>query len=193
MNLRACLTALILLGTTSCAPPPPATPYAEGIQPESNLGLVRVIWDRGTRPDAFCVPDIGDDIGYRLRLGLERRGYRIIRIDVPPLDNSFAPDPVADWSPDMLFDRTPDINRLLRVRVVEYLDASLCDTDRHGTTSTSLDITAVAEIFSRGQSGPVWQTTQRCSVLAGNTSDTVRLCVNELTEGIWMRLPRAVH
>lgn len=175
----------------ACAPAPERIPYRDSVRPLPELGLVRVTWDKGTRPDAFCVPDIGDDISYRLRLGLQQRGYRVTRIAVPPLDNSFAPDPVASWSPERLFEQAPGTERILRVRIVEYLDASLCDTDRHGTTSTSLDITAKAEIFARGRSEPVWHTRQRCSVLDGSTSDTVRLCVNELTDGIWMRLPPA--
>ncbi len=191
MHLRLWLAAWVLLAATSCVPPPEPVPYAAGTRPASALGLVRVTWDRGTRPDAFCMPDIGEDIDYHLRLGLKQRGYQVTRVSVPPLDNSFAPDPVAGWSPEQLFHQAPGIDRILRVRVVEYLDASLCDTDRNGGASRSLDITAEAEVFDRYRPEPVWHTRQRCSVLAGSPSETVRLCVTDLTHAIWQRLPRA--
>ncbi|TYO99883.1 hypothetical protein EDC39_10143 [Geothermobacter ehrlichii] len=186
---RQTIIGLLLVLLTGCAVPAPLPPlpFPPDIGRVSGLALPRITWDKGNRPDVFCEPDIGDAIHRQMRRKAAQRGYRVVRMTVPRLDNSYAPDPVAAWPAEQLLAATPSgADMVMRVRVTEYLDASLCDNSRQGT---SLDMTAVAEIFARGRHEPVWQVTGRCSILGGNTAETVWLCVAELTDALVSRLP----
>ena len=184
------IAGLLLL--TGCLTSPQVEPVAVapidgGLQ---SLALIRPTWD-GTRPDSFCEPDIGDDIHWQLKRSLLKRGYQVIEFKVPKLENSNRPDPVAGWSGKQLRQSTPEsADGIFRLRIVEYLDASLCD----GRNELKfLGITAIAEIFDRKNGERIWQTQQSCSDLSGRTDDAVFNCTGELAQKITARLPPASH
>jgi hypothetical protein len=152
------------------------------------LALLRPTWD-GTRPDSFCAPYISDDIEWQLKQSIRDRGFQVLAFEVPALENSYRPDPVASWSSDELFQLAPEsADAVLRLRIVEYLDSSLCDS---GYEAKFLAITAIAEIFARNNGQLVWQTRQVCSDLSGSTKETVYNCTVELAQKIAARLPLA--
>lgn len=145
---RKILIIVVLMLLNSCLASTPVEPVA--ITPINGglqiLAMSRPTWD-GTRPDSLCVPDIGDDINWHLKSSLRKRGYKVIDFKVPPLENSNRPDPVAAWSGDELRQSTPEsVDGIFRLRIIEYLDASLCDS---GYEAKFLGITAIAEIFNR--------------------------------------------
>lgn len=184
------ITSLLLL--TSCIDyskiePVAITPINGGMQ---ILALSRPTWD-GTRPDSFCVPDIGDDINWHLKSSLQKRGYKVIDFKVPPLENSNRPDPVAAWSGEELRQSAPEsVDGIFRLRIIEYLDSSLCDS---GYEAKFLGITAIAEIFNRKNGELIWQNRQWSNDLAGSSSDAVFNCAGELAQKIAARLPPATR
>lgn len=163
------------------------TPIDGGLD---TLALMRPTWD-GTRPDMFCVSDIGDDIHWQLKRSLLKRGYQVIEFKVPSLEISNRPDPVAGWSGKELRQSAPEsADGIFRLRIVEYLDASLCD----GRNELKfLGITAIAEIFDRKNGQLIWQTRQLCSDLSGRTDDAVFNCTGDLAQKIATRLPLAAR
>lgn len=161
-------------------------PFSDPEARISTIALMRATWD-GTRPDPFCQPDIGDEIDRHLKWALEKSGYKILSFQVPDLDNSNRPDPVASWSSSQLKDAAPEgADAIMRLRIVEYLDASLCDS---GYEIKSLNITGIAEIYSTDSRLKLWETRQLCSDLSKSTRDVVFTCTTELARGIVGRLP----
>lgn len=187
---RKFLATAGLLLLTSCL----GTPRTGNNQPTPlttqvhTLALTRTTWD-GTRPDSFCQPDIGDNIRWQMKQSLLALGYQVNYVRLPALDNSNRPDPVAGWSGAQLSQQIgPATDGIFRMRIVEYLDASLCDT---GFESKSLGITAVAEIFASNDGQLLWQTRQSCSDTSGQTSEVADNCSFWLVKKIARQLPPA--
>jgi len=188
--LHICLLSMAALLSASCLAYPPTDPVA--FDPEdtrvASLALGRPVWD-GTRPDDFCQPDIGDDIRWQLKDSLQKRGYRVVDLILPPLDNSNRPDPLASLPDAQLSAQAPDnVDAVFRLRIVEFLDDSLCDSHYE---LKSLDIAAVAEIYDRRTGMQIWQTRQLCSDISRDTRDAVYSCTVQLAQRITARLPRA--
>ena len=191
-NVRRFLVSVGLLLLTGCLGSPPVrpgsvVPLAGDVQ---ILAMLRTTWD-GTRPDAFCQPDIGDDIRLQVKQALRARGYRIVDFKTPSLENSNRPDPVAGWSGAELSRKAPPVaDGIFRLRIIEYLDAALCDG---GFELKSINIAIIAEIFAPSDGRLLWQTRQWCSDLSRSTSDVVYNCSTELADKIGVQLPLASH
>ncbi|WP_020677727.1 hypothetical protein [Geopsychrobacter electrodiphilus] len=190
-NLRYFMVVAGLLMLTGCLGYPRPVKTLQPLPADvKTLAMIRTTWDK-TRPDAFCQPDIGDDIYRQMKQSLQDLGYQVVDFKVPPLDNSNRPDPVAGMSGAELLHNAPQsVDGIFRLRVVEYLDAALCDT---GYESKSLDLTAVAEIFARKDGKLLWQTRQLCGDISGRTRDVVYNCSVGLSQRIARQLPPASH
>jgi len=190
--IRFWLLSMVAILASSCLayPPTEPVPFSPDDTRISSLALGRPVWE-STRPDAFCQPDIGDDIRWQLKNSLINRGYRVVDMDMPPLDNSNRPDPLSTLSPEKFSARAPEIaDAVFRLRVVEYLDASLCDSFNE---LKALDITAIAEIYDRRSGRQLWSTRQLCSDIARRTRDAVFGCTVQLSQRITARLPFAAE
>lgn len=191
MNIQRKTSPLLVVAVlllSGCLPSPQVeiVPFTTPETQINSLALTRTTWD-GTRPDAFCQPNIGNDIDWHLKKGLTKRGYKTLPLPVADLDNSNRPDPVATWSFEQLLGAAPDgADGIMRLRIVEYLDGSLCDS---GYEMKSLGITAIAEIYSIQSGEKIWETRQLCTDLAGSTSDVVFACTTQLVRRIVNRLP----
>lgn len=182
------LATVLLGGCFLPAPQVEVVPFANPEAQISVLALTRTTWDQ-TRPDPFCQPEIGNDIDWHLKKGLEKRGYTTLSLQVPDLDNSNRPDPVATWGFEQLKGAAPEkADAIMRLRVVEYLDGSLCDS---GYEMKSLGITAITEIYSMHSGQKIWESRQLCNDLSGKTSDVVFACTTQLARRIVGSLPPA--
>ncbi len=181
---RFCLAGLLL---TSCLPLPPLepiaiTPIEGGVK---SVALSRPTWD-GTGPDRFCEPDIGDEIEWQLKRSMLKRNYELLDFKLP---SRKVPDQVAGWSGKEFSLSAPEsADAVFRLRIVNYLDASLCDT---GRDLKFFGMTAVAEMFDRKNGELIWQTEQNCSDWSRGTKVVIENCTRELVRKITQRLPSA--
>lgn len=158
-----------LLGTislllTACATPATYSSTLEPINMSSKptvIALPRVFFVE--RPNAFCDADIGDEFHWHLRRELERKGYRVVPADAPPMENVNRPEELATAPAGAMQNLlTGDAQAILRVRIDRYLALDLCSAEAIRT----LEVTGTAELFDRALDHPVW----RHAAKAGDTS-----------------------
>jgi len=182
-----CFTFFILVLTACSTTQPPQVPIALEQAPKV-IALPRLVFS-ADRPDSFCDLDVADRTYYWVRWQLEEKGYRVVPVLLPALENNFRPDPWAKASAAELLSKLPEgADALLLVRITHYLALDFCPREEYPT----FELAGEAELFAPGHQTAVWRSSGTAGTIVRSVAEDAVFSVGtDLAEQLVGPLPPA--
>lgn len=176
------LLLLSLMGCTKTLPPPHTVSL--------NIHTIALLPPQfpNQKPDTACHPDIGRNVRYWIGQVLKGKGYRILFVGAA--ENAQLSAAAGNDLTRLAALAPPQADAVLAVRVVDYLDAGLCDRE-----NPSLSMRATARLIRRTPPQVLWSGTGSASdVAAGGplrVLDPADVVTSDLARQLLSSLPIA--
>jgi len=142
------------------------------------------------KPDTACHPDIGRNVRYWLGQTLKNKGYGILLVDAG--ENAQLSAAAGNDLKRLAALAPTHADAVLVVRVVEYLDAGLCDRE-----NPSLAMRATARLIRRTPPQVLWSGTGSASDVATGgplrVLDPAEVVTSDLARQLLSSLPKAAY
>jgi len=181
-------SAIFFLVLTACSTTQPPQVRIALEQAPKVIALPRLVFS-ADRPDPFCDLDAVDRTYYWVRGQLEKKGYSVVPLPLPALENNFRPDPWAKASAAELLGKLPEgADALLLVRITHYLVLDFCPREEYPT----FELAGEAELFAPGHQTAVWRSSGTAGTIVRSVAEDAVFSVGtDLAEQLVGPLPPA--